>query len=368
VGKHGPTLADVARVARVSRSTASNAYNRPDQLSAPVRERVLAAAASLGYPGPDPLARHLRTRRSGTIGVLVLERPGYAFSDPAAQLFLDGLAEGLGDAATGLLLLWGGAEAGGPPPAAVRAAGVDGFVSYCLPGDTAALDAVQERGLPLVTIDGPVGRGEACVRVANRPGQAAAVRHLLDLGHRRFGVVSMPLRADGFVGLATAEQLLDVTDPSSRDRLAAVRDELDLAGADPTDVPVAVARSSHPADGRALTRLLLGLSPRPTALVALSDRLALGCLDAARSLGLRVPDDLSVTGFDAIPEAYEAEPPLTTVAQDHALKGRLSGQLLREMLDGHPPRDLEVGTRLVVGRSTAPPHGDSTGSAARAPG
>jgi len=368
VGKHGPTLADVARVAGVSRSTASNAYNRPDQLSVPVRERVLAAAASLGYPGPDPLARHLRTRRSGTVGVLVLERPGYAFSDPAAQLFLDGLAEGLGDAANGLLLLWGGGEAGGPPPSAVRAAGVDGFVSYCLPGDTAALDAVQERGLPLVTIDGPVGRGEACVRVANRTGQSAAVRHLLDLGHRRFGVVSMPLRADGFVGLATGEQLLDVTDPSSRDRLAAVRDELERAGVDPTAVPVAVARSSHPADGRELTRLLMDLSPRPTALIALSDRLALGCLDAARSLGLRVPDELSVTGFDAIPEAYEAEPPLTTVAQDHALKGRLSGQLLREMLDGHPPRDLEVGTRLVVGRSTAPPPGDATRSTARAAG
>ena len=245
MGKHGPTLADVARVAGVSRSTASNAYNRPDQLSAPVRDRVFAAATSLGYPGPDPLARQLRTGRSGTVGVLVLERPGYAFSDPAAQLFLDGLAEGLGDTATGLLLLWGGPEAGGPPPSAVRAAGVDGFVSYCLPGDTAALDAVQERGLPLVTIDGPVGRGEACVRVANRAGQAAAVRHLLDLGHRRFGVVSMPLRADGFVGLATVEQLLDVTDPSSRDRLAAVRDELDRAGIDPGAAPVAVARSSH---------------------------------------------------------------------------------------------------------------------------
>ncbi|HSK56699.1 MAG TPA: LacI family DNA-binding transcriptional regulator [Jiangellales bacterium] len=359
MGKHGPTLADVARVAGVSRSTASNAYNRPDQLSVRVRERVLAAAATLGYAGPDPLARQLRTRRSGTVGVLVLERPGYAFSDPAAQLFLDGLAEGLGDAATGLLLLWGSAETGGPPPTAVRAAGVDGFVSYCLPGDTAALDAVEERALPLVTIDGAIGRGEACVRVANRAGQAAAVRHLLDLGHRRFGVVSMPLRADGFFGLATPGQLLDVTDPSSRDRLEAVRDELDRAGIAPTSVPVAVARSSHPSDGRELARVLLGLEHRPTAVIALSDRLALGCVDGARSLGLRVPADLSVTGFDAIPEAYEAEPALTTVAQDHALKGRLSGQLLREMLDGHPPRDLEVGTRLVVGGSTGPPPDDS---------
>ncbi|HSK27364.1 MAG TPA: LacI family DNA-binding transcriptional regulator [Jiangellales bacterium] len=365
MGKHGSTLADVARVAGVSRSTASNAYNRPDQLSAAVRTRVLEAAASLGYAGPDPLARQLRTRRSGTVGVLVLERPGYAFSDPAAQLFLDGIAEGLGADTAGLLLLWGTAENGGPPVAAVRAAAVDGFVSYCLPGDTPALDVVVQRGVPLVTVDGTVNRGEACVEVANHSGQAAVVRHLLGLGHRRLAVVSMPLRADGFFGLADRARLTTVTDPSSRDRLAAVRDEVARAGLDPDAVPVAVARSSHPTDGHELAAMLLARHPRPTAIIALSDRLALGCIQAVRAAGLRVPEDVSVTGFDAIPEAYEAEPPLTTVAQDHGLKGRQAGQLIREMLDGLPARHAQVRTELVVGGSTGPPPpATATGSAA----
>lgn len=359
MGKGQPTLVDVAREAGVSRSTASNAYNRPDQLSPGVRERVMAAAERLGYPGPDPAARQLRTGRTGTVGVLVLDRPGYAFSDPAAQLFLDGLAEELAPEVSGLLLLAGTAEHGGPDPVAVRGAAVDGFVSYCVPEDTVALEPVLARGTPFVTVDGSLGHGEACVVVDNARGQEAAVRHLLELGHRRFGVVSMPLRADGFSGVADGERLEDLRDPSSRDRLRAVWETLAPAGVAREDVPVAVARSSRRDEGKTLARELLDVEPhrRPTALVALSDVLALGCVDAARSLGLSVPGDVSVTGFDDIPDAAESEPPLTTVAQDHARKGMLAGRLLRELIAGSPARDLEVPTRLVVRGSTGPAPG-----------
>lgn len=355
MSKGRPTLVDVARRAGVSRTTASNAYNRPGQLSEAVRTAVLQAAQELGYAGPDPAARQLRTGRSGTVAVLLLDRPGYAFSDPAARLFLDGLAEGLDPVATSLLLVWGAAVDGGPAPAAVRNAVVDGVVSYCVPGDTDALVPVLERGLPLVTVDGPLGVGDACVEVENAAGQAAVTRLLLELGHRRFGIVSMPLRADGFYGLADADRLGQLHDPSSRDRLNAVWAELRAAGVDPAQVPVAVARSSSRAEGRELATRLLTVEDPPTAIIALSDLLGLGCVDAGRELGLAVPGDLSVTGFDGIPDAAEAHPPLTTVAQDHHRKGALAGELLLEMLAGQPARTALLRTSVVPGGSVAPP-------------
>ena len=100
-----PTLRTVADAAGVSLMTASNAYNRPDQLSAATRERVLATAAELGYPGPSPAGRSLRLRRSDTIGVLLTERLPYAFADPGLLAFLHGLATGLAEAGQALLLI-----------------------------------------------------------------------------------------------------------------------------------------------------------------------------------------------------------------------------------------------------------------------
>ena len=100
------TLASLAAELNVSRTTISNAYNRPDQLSADLRERVLAAAKDLGYPGPDPVARSLRTRKAGAVGLMITEPLNYAFSDPAALDFVAGLAESCEEAGQGLLLLY----------------------------------------------------------------------------------------------------------------------------------------------------------------------------------------------------------------------------------------------------------------------
>jgi len=112
----------------VSRTTVSNAYNRPDQLSAPLRERVLEAARRLGYPGPDPVARSLRTRKAGAVGLLLTEALSYAFRDPAATGFLEGLALACEQAGQGLLLVPVSPEHA--DVAAVHRAGVDGFERY----------------------------------------------------------------------------------------------------------------------------------------------------------------------------------------------------------------------------------------------
>src|ERR1700694_2562451 len=99
------TLASLAPELKVSRTTISNAYNRPDQLSADLRDRVLATAKRLGYPGPDPVARSLRTRKAGAVGLMIPQPLNYSFSDPAALDFVAGLAEACEDAGQGLLLV-----------------------------------------------------------------------------------------------------------------------------------------------------------------------------------------------------------------------------------------------------------------------
>ena len=128
------TVKEVAAEVGVSAATVSNAYNRPDQLSPELRERVFAAARKLGYAGPDPVARGLRRGRSGAVGVLYADRLSYAFADPAAVMFLEGVSEAAEEAALGLLLV--------PAPlreardqASVGEAAVDGFVIYCLAED-----------------------------------------------------------------------------------------------------------------------------------------------------------------------------------------------------------------------------------------
>src|SRR6266545_1450718 len=200
-----PTLADVAKQIGVSRTTVSNAYNRPDQLSPALRERVLAAARQLGYNGPDPMARSLRRGRAGSLGLVFDHRLQYIFSDPAAVLFLSGVAAGCEDQGTGLALVpqlpEGAAEV-------VRSALVDGYVMFCTPEDDERLEAVRARGLPYVLVDfSPYVDGPR-VNIDDRGGARAAAQHLVDLGHRRFGLV-LPYDDGG----ADAAAVTELSDP-----------------------------------------------------------------------------------------------------------------------------------------------------------
>src|SRR3954470_20929146 len=128
------TLASLAAELKVSRTTISNAYNRPDQLSADLRERVLDTARRLGYAGPDPVARSLRTRRAGAIGLIFTETLSYAFRDPAAVAFLEGLGLACESAGAGLLLV-PAAPGDATGAGVVHRAAVDGFVVYSMPRD-----------------------------------------------------------------------------------------------------------------------------------------------------------------------------------------------------------------------------------------
>jgi len=350
-----PTLKDVAAALRVSPMTVSNAYNRPDQIAPATRARVLAGAARLGYAGPDPTARSLRRRRAGVVGLLYAGPLSYAFSDPAAVLFLQGVSLATEAARLGLLLLSGSAP---EDTALVAEAAVDGLIVFALADDDPLLGAALGRRLPLVLVDQPAPAGVASVGIDDEGGARAAAAHLVELGRRRVGVISLGLGqgTDGIGGPADPERQAAATHPVARARLRGYASALEASGVRWAGVPVYECATLALTEGAQAASWLLGRQPRPTALLAMSDQLALGALDAARALGLRVPDDVSVVGFDDIPAAARAEPRLTTVRQPHIEKGQRAGQLLIEAVRGSGPGQpaaVILPTEVIVRDSTA---------------
>jgi DNA-binding LacI/PurR family transcriptional regulator len=348
-----PTLQTVADALGVSRATVSNAYNRPDQLSPALRERILATAQRLGYAGPDPAARGLRLRRTGTVGVLLGESLTYAFTDPAAALFLEGISRSGEQAGTSLLLI--PSPAGEDSDGAIRNAAVDGFCIYCVSNAGGQLRAILERRLPTVLVEGDPLDGTARVDIAQRAGAHAAANHLAELGHRRIGIVGERLRTDSYRGWVDDDRLAAATEPVSRERVQGYREALAAAGIPPADAPIYEARGNRFEAGLMAAGALLDAHPDLTAILAETDMLALAAQRAAADRGLEVPRDLSLVGFDDIPPAGRAIPPLTTVRQPLVEKGELAYELMQELLSGEPARSVTLPVELVVRNSTAPP-------------
>ena len=357
-GGRRATLKEVAAELGVAPSTVSNAYNRPDQLSVALRERVFETAKRLGYAGPDPLARGLRRRRAGAVGVLYENRLSYAFADPAEVLFLQGVSMVTEEEGLGLLLL-SGAPGEERHPEVITGAVVDGFVLHSMAEDDPLVDAALGRRLPTVLVDQPRLGDLPVVSIDDEAAARSAAEHLVDLGHRRFGVVAFALAPGVRDGIAGLDRQEAATYRVSRSRLRGYAAAIADAGLSWAEVPVYECAENVPERGRIAAEALLARDPQPTAILTFSDQLALGALEAARSRGLSVPRDLSVVGFDDVPEAARATPPLTTIQQPHVGKGMLAGRTLLAQLRGEEaPSPALLPTRLVVRGSTArPKHG-----------
>lgn len=335
-----PTLDTVAKAAGVSRMTVSNAYNRPDQLSAATRERVLAVAAQLGYGGPDAAGRSLRRRRAGAVGVLMSEGLGQAFTDPGLVAFMNGLASELGAAGVGMLLVPPEADRDGT---LVRSAVVDAFILCAVDEADPAVAAVLSRRLPVVSAGSPRVAGVPFVGIDNRAGGRIAAEHLIGLGHRRFAVVTRSSKA------AAARVSL-------RQRVEGFGSAVREAGVSVEPVIVIADDHTEAAAERALHPLLeASTRSRPTAVFAVTDVLAIGAMAAARASGLRVPIDLSIVGFDDIVAARRTTPPLTTVAQSLYEQGVHAARMTLASLAGDAVKAPRISADLVVRESTGSP-------------
>jgi len=342
-----PTLDTVAQEAGVSRMTVSNAYNRPDQLSAATRERVLAAAARLGYAGPDPAGRSLRRGRADTIGVVLTESLAYAFTDPGFVSFLRGVADVLTVADRAMLMVPTHADA---HAGLVRDAIVDAFIVCSLTESDPAVAAVRARGVPFVTSGSPKLAGHPWIGVDNLAASALAAQHLVRLGHRRLAVVTIPPKmpddAEGTVVVSRRRFGLRVTGFGA----AAAK-----AGIDPADITVVEAWNNSPDAAAEAIGPLLRARRRPTGIFCVSDVLGLGVLSAAADAGLHVPGDVSVVGFDGIDEGASSRPPLTTISQHLREQGRAAARAALDLVEGRKPARHGITPELVLRASTAPP-------------
>jgi len=343
-------LSDVADAAGVSKATASNVFNRPEVVREQVRQRVLEAARSIGYRGPDPKGRLLSAGKVNAIGVATIEPLSYFFKDPFARVLMAAITEECDASGTGVSLV----SAASQEELAwnMHSALVDGFILFCLEGADRLIDSSLERQLPFVALAfGYRDETISVVGVDNVAGAALAARHLAELGHRRFAILAMEFNPGG-AGRATMERVDAALYRDSSDRVQGYLGVLAGFGIDAASVPIFETLSDEATVHAALDEIFAAPSP-PTAILAESDRIAFAAIDWLKSRGLAVPGDVSIVGFDGVPEGATSSPPLTTVQQPIAELGR---RAVRAILD-HPGEvwreTLDV--ELVVRGSTSPP-------------
>jgi len=335
-----PNLAAVAALAGVSPSTASLAFSGAGPVSDATRAKVLAAAAALDYAGPDPRAQSLRRGRSGIIGVVIEDRLSDAFRDPMNIAMLDGIADVTGTAGLALLLL---TDTGGA--ADISVAPMDAVI---LVGCSTRLDqsvvTLRQRGIPIVAIEADRMPGVVPIDLDNREATRRGAEHLRDLGHERVALVTLPLDASGERGPLTPERERGSSAFTTTQRILGARDVYPGVGG-------FVTAGSFVDEGETAARALLAGPERPTAIIAQSDLLAVGVIRAAQQLGLSVPGDLSVVGFDgARVDGVE----LTTLRQPAVEKGGAAGRAVLAALAGEPDLPAAFTSELHIGATTGP--------------
>lgn len=333
-----PTLHDLAKAAGVSKGTASNVFNRPDIVREEVRERVLETAKSIGYRGPDPIGRVLSAGKVNAIGVATVQSLSYFFEDPFARVLMAGITKACEESGTGVSLV----SAAGEEELAwnMQSAVVDGFILFCLEGADKLIESSRERHLPFVALAFREGDEEmSVVSVDDMDGARRAAEHLLGLGHRRFAILGMELEEYGTGRTATV-------------RTTGYLEAIEAAGIDQSGVHIMPTDGSPKTVAPAL-ETLFALAEPPTAILAQSDRIALFALGWLQERGISVPDDVSIVGYDGVPESAISDPPLTTIQQPIEQIGQ---HAVRVILD-HPGAVWRetLATELVVRGTTAPP-------------
>lgn len=338
------TMKTLATKLGVSVTTISNAYSKPDRLSAELRDQILATGKELGYCGPSAAGRALRSGKNGVCGFLFHKGISYAFSDPYSIQFLAGLSEAVEEYEASVLLLRAPVAEEAANQLLQRAA-IDALVICSSEDRAGGVEGLRQRGVRIVSTEPSTG-GDWVTIDDTKAGRLIG-QHLARLGHRRIVAI-----APGFSHGASETFDYSPDRVGSRWSLGSFENER-LKGLWETipDAQITVVFAEcNRASGRSAAASVLDVQDRPTAIVALSDVLALGALDAARERGLMPGRDISISGFDDIPDAGGMG--LTTVHQPIAEKGRLIGRLAMD--PGFPQRNITLPIELIVRSSTGP--------------
>jgi LacI family transcriptional regulator len=324
-------------MAGVSTMTVSRVINNSRHTSSATRERVNGAIAELGYM-PNGLARQLRSRRTKTIALVLTD---------IANPFFTTIARGVEDAARarGYAVMFCNTDESEAEELeylkVLIQRRVDGILLVPAADSSASLELLAQQGLPTVVLDRRTRSAQVDeVRTDSELGAQLAVRHLIELGHRRIVVLTGP----------------DTVSTSS-DRVAGYRRALADAGMLPEDERVFFGEYNE-ASGYEMTRRALEGRPRPTAIFAGNNFVAFGSIRALREAGLAVPGDMSIVVFDDLPAGWVLDPFMTVVSQPAYEIGRQAAELMLERLAGHSPaepRTIVLPSELIIRRSTAPP-------------
>ena len=341
------TIKDIAQRAGVSKTAVSFAFNDPSQLSEETLRRILSIADQLGYI-PDPVARSMTTKRTGCIGLLVPQPISVVVHNPFFAEFLAGAGKGCWRAGLSLMLV---PPLKGSMRRAIVAAAVDGFLTLGLEPFRATMMVLQQRGVSYVMVDSEPQEGIPYVNVDDRDGARQVMAHVLAQGHRCISILgirsgkrgrykeyagTLHWRIEGF-----EDALKDVGLSLRKRSVHLLECECSFEG------------------GREGLKKLWEAQHKPTAVVTMSDIIAIGALEAARELGLRVPQDISISGYDDIPPARWVTPRLTTVHQPIREKGELAVELLVELMKGNTVETCHVlPTFLAERESVGPPSQD----------
>jgi DNA-binding LacI/PurR family transcriptional regulator len=336
------TIKDIAAKAGVSKTTVSFALNNPKRISKGTYERIMTIVQELGY-FPNPVARTLTTKRLGALGLLLPQPISEVMNNPHLCDVISGIGEECDRHEISLTML---PPVGGKIIEAARRAFVDAIVTIGVGPEHEVVDFMSRHRVPFVTIDGE--DSEATVNVGIQDDKAAyeLMKYMLSLQPNRIALlllkpdaksttersrsVVLEKRIAGF-SRALAEARLNL----ESDRVSMLESEGSLTG------------------GKAAGLSLLSAAPRPDAIVAMSDIVAIGVYSAAAELGISIPGDLSIAGFDGISLGNFASPPLTTVRQPAWEKGRKAASLAIELLNGGQPRHFEFAYTLEIRGSTA---------------
>ncbi|MBN1311587.1 MAG: LacI family DNA-binding transcriptional regulator [Anaerolineae bacterium] len=331
------TIKDIAREAGVSYSTVSRVINNFEYIKPETRERVTDAMTELGYVA-NQHARRLVGGRSQVIGLLI-----HAFDSPYIGQIVQGIDEAVAEAEYDLMLYTTHRRKTRESTFVVSIArGLADGLLMVLPRDVDTyLDTLNQQGFPFVLIDYVATSNDVpAVSATNRQGAYDAAAHLIELGHRHIGFIAGDMVAD-----------------SARERLQGYKDALVDNGIS-FESALVYEGDFFQSSGFAGADALLSLDAPPTAICASNDVMAFGAYEAVRSRGLRTPQDISIVGFDDIPQAAQVHPPLTTIRQPLQEMGRLATQMLLSWIEETVEEQLgyvQLPTELVARDSACSP-------------
>lgn len=334
------TIKDVAKRSGFSRTAVSFAFNDPSRLPETTVQKILSAANELGYR-PHPIARSLNTGRIGVVGLLLPQDIPTILENPFYIQFARGIGRVCDQESLSLMLV---------PPVkgsmlnAVNHAAVDGFVVVGLEPLDPVVNILRQQHVPFVMVDSEAPEDVPCIKVDDIGGARAAMLIVLEHGHRRIAIVTFESGKER--GWREYTGTLNW-------RMQGYADALATAGLTLSDPEIQVIECENSIEGGANAFARVWAGPvQPTSVVAMSDIIALGVMNAARERGIGIPRDLAVVGYDDILDAERADPPLTTVRQPIVEKGEQAAELLLQVLENEAANEHRtLPTELIVRRS-----------------